>query len=174
MYDPPGGDTRAGRLYRVDLDGAATVEHTGVGVSNSLAFSPDGDVMYWSDTSRSLLWAYDYDIDTGQRSHERIFLDFADLPGLPDGACVDDTGCLWVACVTGWSLLRVSPNGEIDRTVELPLEKPSMPAFGGNALDTLYVTSIGSRSATESDPLAGALLAFTPGVRGIAEPLFGV
>jgi len=176
MDDPIAGGARAARLYRVEMDGAASVEQVGVGVSNSLAFSPDGTVMYWSDTATGLLWVYDYDVCDGRRTNRRVFLDFANLPGKPDGACVDETGCLWVACVYGWALLRATPRGDIDRMVELPVEKPSMPAFGGDQLSTLFVTSIssGGRTPAAADqPLAGALLALDPGVAGIAEPIFG-
>ncbi len=175
MGDPPTDGRHPGMLHRVEPDGTAEVVQTGIGVSNALAFSPDGTVMYWADTTRSLVWAYDYDVDTGARSNERIFLDFTDLPGLPDGACVDDAGCLWVACVYGWSLLRATPAGDVDRTVELPVEKPTMPAFGGGDLDTVYVTSIssgGSYRSTPGQPQAGGLFALSPGVKGLPEHRF--
>jgi sugar lactone lactonase YvrE len=151
------------------------VIQSGVGVSNGLAFSPDGAVMYWADTTRDLVWAYDYDAASGMRRNERVFLDFSSLPGRPDGACVDETGCYWVACVYGWSLLRATPAGAVDRIIELPVEKPSMPAFGGSDLDTLYLTSIstgGSVPLAPGQPWAGGLLALVPGVKGLAEPLF--
>ncbi len=175
MDDPTAGRPRVGQLHRVDADYTSAIEREGVGVSNSLAFSPDGSVMYWADTTTELVLAYDYDVETGCRSNERVFLDFADLRGKPDGACIDDAGCLWVACVYGWSVLRATPDGRVDRIIELPVEKPSMPAFGGRELDTLYVTSIssgGSAPASAGQPLAGALLAVTPGVRGVTEPIF--
>ncbi len=175
MDDPISG-VGAGQLHRVDVNYRATVQQEGVGTSNSLAFSPDGKTMYWADTTKELVWAYDYDVGIGHRSNERVHLDFADLPGKPDGACVDEAGCLWVACVYGWAVLRSTPDGRIDQILELPVEKPSMPAFGGRELDTLYVTSIssgGSAPAAADEPLAGALLALTPGVCGIPEPIFG-
>lgn len=175
MDDPSASGAGAGRLHRVDPDGSTETVRTGVRVSNSLAFGPDGSVMYWADTPRERVWAYDYDVATGQRRNERVFLDFADLPGKPDGACVDETGCLWVACVYGWALLRATPRGDIDLVVELPVEKPSMPAFGGTALDTLYVTSIstgGSAPASPGQPLAGGLFAVSPGASGLPEPVF--
>ena len=131
--------------------------------------------MYWADTRRCMVWAFDYDVSTGRRSHQRPFLDFDLLPGLPDGACVDADGCYWVACVYGWAVLRATPDGVVDRIIELPVEKPSMPAFGGVGLDTLYVTSIssgGSAPAAPDQPLAGALLAIDVGVIGLTEPRF--
>ena len=175
MDDPSGSGAKAGFLHRIERDRSHQIMETGVGVSNGLAFSPDGSVMYWADTTRQAVWSYDYDVDAGTRRNGRLFLDFSDLPGRPDGACVDETGCYWVACVYGWTLLRATPDGTVDRIVELPLEKPSMPAFGGTDLGTLFVTSIsssGSSPASPGQPLAGALLAIDPGVYGTPEPLF--
>ncbi len=175
MDDPAYSGHRAGTLHRVEPDGRTAAVRSGVGVSNGLAFSPDGTVMYWADTTRDLVWAYDYDEVTGTPSNERVFLDFGDLPGRPDGACVDESGCYWIACVYGWTLLRVTPDGDVDRRIELPVEKPSMPAFGGDGLDVLYITSIstgGSVPCSPGQPLAGALLAIDVGVRGLPEPLF--
>lgn len=175
MDDPSDSGGRAGFLYRVEPDRSHQIMESGVGVSNGLAFSPDGSVMYWADTTRQTVWAYDYDLATGARRNGRQFLDFTDLPGRPDGACVDETGCYWVACVHGSAILRATPQGVVDRIIELPIEKPSMPAFGGTDLGTLFVTSIssgGSAPASPGQPLAGALLAIDVGVRGLPEPPF--
>jgi sugar lactone lactonase YvrE len=178
MDDPPTEHRGRGRLHRVEATagGLASSEHrSGIGISNGAAFAPDGRTMYWADTFRDTVWAYDVDIDTGDRSNERVFLDFSDLPGRPDGACVDTDGCYWVACVFGWAVLRATPDGRVDRIVELPVEKPTMPAFGGAALDTMYVTSIsdgGSFRSAADQPLAGSLLALDVGVAGVPEPIF--
>ena len=105
-----------------------------------------------------------------------MFLDFADLPGRPDGACVDADGCYWIACVYGWAVLRVTPEGEIDRRIDLPVEIPTMPAFGGPDMATLFVTSIGERGSRPGAPGqrdAGGLFAIETGVRGLVEPRFG-
>ena len=64
------------------------------------------------------MWAYDYDPASGDAVNERVFLDFGDLPGRPDGACVDQDGCYWIACVDGWAVIRVTPDGAIDRRIE--------------------------------------------------------
>jgi sugar lactone lactonase YvrE len=176
MDIPAYNGQKAGTLYRVEPDGRSEAIQSGVGVSNGLAFSPDGSVMYWADTTRDVVWAYDYDLASGTRRNERIFLDFSTLPGRPDGACVDETGCYWVACVYGWSLLRATPDGKVDRIIELPVEKPSMPAFGGSDLDVLYLTSIstgGSVSLAPGQPWAGALLTMVPGAKGLPESRFG-
>jgi sugar lactone lactonase YvrE len=129
--------------------------------------------MYWTDTQAQVIWAFDYDVHTGAASNRRAFFEAADLPGKPDGACVDADGCYWLACVYGWSVVRITPDGRVDRTIELPVEKPSMPAFAGPNLDTLVVTSIssgGRRPAAPGQPEAGALLAVDVGVTGLPEP----
>ena len=159
-------------LHLVDPAGNTTMVRNELGVSNGLAFSPDGTTMYHADSSERTVWAYDYDPAIGARSNERVFLDFDDLPGRPDGACVDADGCYWIACVLGWAIARVTPAGEVDRIIELPVEMPTMPAFGGPELESLYVTSI--RSANDPDqPLSGGLFVLDVGVRGLPEPMFG-
>ncbi len=174
MFVPTSARRFEGLLHRVEQDGDFETVRSKVGVSNGLAFSPDGDVMYWADTLRETVWAYDYDLDSGHRTNERVFLDFGSLAGRPDGACVDETGCYWVACVGGSAILRVTPRGEVDRLVELPVERPSMTAFGGPDLDTVFVTTIGRRNPDSPEPgEPGGIYAFRAGVRGLPEPRFG-
>lgn len=163
----------AGHLFRVDTDGGASAVIAGVATSNGLAFSPDARTMYWTDTSEQIIWAFDYDVNTGSAHNKRMHIDFGPLPGKPDGACVDEEGCYWVACVYGWSVVRFTPDGRLDRTIELPVEKPSMPAFAGPDLDALVVTSIstgGRRPAAPGQPEAGGLLVLEPKVGGLPEP----
>jgi len=164
----------AGHLFCVDLDGSVSTVLEGVATSNGLAFAPDGRSMYWTDTSEQVIWAFDYDVDSGTPSNKRAMFDFGPLPGKPDGACVDADGCYWVACVYGWSVVRITPDGRLDRTVELPVHKPSMPAFAGPDLGTLVVTSIssGGRQSAEPGPVdAGSVLALDLGVQGLPEPM---
>lgn len=176
MFERPAERRATGMLHRIDPDGSVTTHRRDVGVSNSLAFSPDGLTMYWSDTHQLAVWAHPYDPSSGTPGVPRPFADFTDLPGAPDGACVDETGAVWVAGVGGGALFRFTPEGALDRTIELPLRSPTMPAFGGAGLDTLYVTSIGpaaSASTPMDGPLDGALLAIDVGVAGLEEPRFG-
>lgn len=163
----------AGHLFRVGLDGRVDAMVDGVATSNGLAFSPDQRTMYWTDTQAQVIWAFDYDVSTGAAINRRVFFDAAMLPGKPDGACVDADGCYWLACVYGWAVVRITPDGRLDRTIDLPVEKPSMPAFAGPSLDTLVVTSIstgGRRPAGAGQPDAGSLLALDAGVTGLSEP----
>ena len=175
MFVPAAAGRFEGMLHRVEPDGTFKTTRREVGVPNGLAFAPDGNVMYFADTTRETVWAFDYDPVTGDATGERVFVDFDGLPGRPDGACVDETGCYWVACVYGWAVARIAPSGEVDRIVELPVEKPTMPAFGGSGLDMLFVTSIGEGGSYRSAPgqhQPGGVFAIEPGVAGLPEPVF--
>jgi sugar lactone lactonase YvrE len=179
MSDPAlaGGATRpaTGLLHRVEADGTAVTVRSAVGVANGIAFAPDGRTMYFADTHRDTVWAYDYDAATGEATNERVFLDFGPLPGRPDGACVDEDDCYWIACVYGSMVIRVTPAGAIDRRIGVPVAKPTMPAFGGLDLSTLFITSIGGGGSHSIDPAqseAGGLFAIDVGVRGLPEPMF--
>jgi L-arabinonolactonase len=175
MFDLASANRATGSLYRVEPDGSITVVRTGIGVPNGTAFSPDGRTMYFADTHQDVVWAYDYDVDSGEATNERVFLDFDRLPGSPDGACVDEDGGYWIACVFGSMVVRFTPAGVVDQRVTLPVLKPTMPAFGGPSMSTLYVTSIGgggSHAVDPSDPAAGGLFAVETAYRGLPEPRF--
>jgi sugar lactone lactonase YvrE len=173
MFERTADDRFTGVLYRLDPSGATSSLATGIGVSNGLAFPADGRRMYHADTFRDTVWSYDYDLASGERSNERVFTDYRDLPGRPDGACVDADGCYWTACVFGSAVARLTPDGDVDRVIELPVVCPTMPAFGGVGLSTLFVTSLRPDEATPADsPHDGHLLALDVGVSGIPEPRF--
>lgn len=175
MHDPAAATEAMGSLYRVEADGTTAVMRTDIGVPNATAFSPDGRTMYFADTHRDVVWAYDYDVGTGLQTNERVFVDFADLPGRPDGACVDEDGGYWIACVYGSAVLRVTPDGQIDQRIDVPVLKPTMPAFGGPDRSTLFVTSIGgggSHAVDPSQPEAGGIFAVETRFRGLAETGF--
>jgi L-arabinonolactonase len=175
MFDPTSANRTTGMLHRIERDGSHAVIRDGIGVSNGLAFSPDGRTMYWADTKRDTVWAYDYDLDDGVPTNERVFLDFTDLPGRPDGGCTDADGCYWIACVYGSAVLRVTPAGVVDRQVTLAAPKPTMPAFGGPVLSTLFVTTIGGGGSHQVDPAfpeAGGIFAVETGIQGVPSPAF--
>lgn len=170
---PMGPREPEGALYRLNPELQVDILVTGLRVTNGCAFSPDGSVFYFSDSEASVrtIWACDHDLDTGALSNRRVFFDTKDLPGRPDGGAMDADGCYWMAGVGGWQLVRITPEGEVDTVVDMPVERPTKIAFGGRELDTLYVTSIGesaSPGAETKQPQAGGLFALTvPGVRGL-------
>ena len=162
-----------GSLYRVDADFQCTKLRNAIIIPNSLAFSPDGRAMYFADTNRHTLWAFDYDPASGAATRERVFADTG--KGRPDGSCVDADACLWNADYGASRLVRYTPAGKVDRTVALPVTNPTCCCFGGEDLGTLYVTTATQRLAPEAlakQPLAGSLLALRPGVKGLAESRF--
>ena len=136
--------------------------------------------MYFADTPTEKVVMWDYDADAGTQKNERVFFDYGPIDGKPDGACVDADGCYWSASVYGWALTRITPDGVMDRRIDLPVQKPSMPAFGGPNLDTLYVTSISAGGTAPSDAgrdgvAAGSLLAIdlsSEGIQGRLDPPF--
>ena len=147
-------------------------------VTNGLAFSPDGRTFYLADSAAPVrtIWACDYEPASGEIGERRVFVDTHGLAGRPDGGTVDADGCYWMAGIGGWQLVRFTPKGVVDMIVDLPVEKPTKPAFGGADLGTIYVTSIGSglSEGTEArQPQAGGLFALrVPGVQGLPQPRF--
>ena len=168
-------DRRVGVLYRYDPDGTCHRMVDNLICPNGLAFSPDGRTLYHSDSRQDYVFAWDLDAKTGGIKNQRIFLAMDMTEGRPDGAAVDADGYYWIAHVNGWRVARYSPDGKIDRTIGLPVQRPTMCAFGGDNLDVLYVTSATyplSETALAKQPLAGSLFSIDVGVRGQAEPFF--
>lgn len=160
----------AGALYRYDGRGLVKVLQ-GFITPNGLGFSPDNRTMYLSDSHPSVqkVWAFDLDED-GTPSNRREFIDFTQHPGRPDGAAVDAEGAYWICANDAGLVHRFLPDGRLDRSIAVPVAKPAMCAFGGAALDELYVTSI--RPATPPPAqatLAGALFVDRPGAKGLPE-----
>lgn len=166
----------SGSFYRIEPDGSVHRQFGGIIVTNSVVLSPDGRTLYMSDTRRFILWAFDIDPDEGVLSNRRIFVDHTATGDRPDGACVDAEGFLWNAIFAGGRVVRYAPDGRIDRVVPVPVTNPTCVCFGGPDLRTLYITTARkflSEAQLAAEPLAGALLAFEPGVRGLPEALFG-
>ncbi|WMD20118.1 SMP-30/gluconolactonase/LRE family protein [Achromobacter seleniivolatilans] len=158
----------AGRLYRYGAQ-ALTVLLDDLVVPNGMAFSPDGKTMYLSDShpSRSTVWAFDYDTDTGTPHNRRVFIPA--LPaGRPDGAAVDAEGGYWICGNEAGRIYRYTPTGQLDRTLTVPAARIAMCAFGGAGMDTLFVTSIRPVNAAP-DSLEGAVFALHPGTQGLEE-----
>ena len=161
-----------GALYRFDGKGLSAPLVNELIVGNGLAFSPRGDRLYLSDSHPSVQRIWHCDLhDDGSLSNRREFVDMNQHPGRPDGAAVDADGCYWICGNDAGRLLRFTPEGRLDRTLALPISKPSMCAFGGAALDQLFITSItpANPAAGFDDSLDGAVLVLRPGVRGLPE-----
>jgi L-arabinonolactonase len=169
------GGSETSSVLRVDADRSVTTIIEGVGCANSTCFAPDGRTMYFADSFAGTIWAYDYDPATGIPSNRRVLNDFKGEPGIPDGSCVDAEGAVWNAEWNGRRVVRVMPDGRIDRAIEVPALKVTCCAFGGHDLDTLYITTSRLEMSAEqlaAEPSSGSLYAFKPGVRGVVDAPF--
>lgn len=163
-----------GTLYRIEANGTATAMQENIGVSNGPCWAPDGRTFYFTDSMAQVIWAHDFDPDTGNLSNRRVFNDTRDH-GYPDGATVDAEGFLWSARWEGSCVLRIDPRGRIDRVVPMPARRVTNVCFGGSRLDTLYVTTSRLHVAEADlrrDPLQGGLFCFNPGVAGFEKHAF--
>ncbi|GGI21089.1 SMP-30/gluconolactonase/LRE family protein [Oxalicibacterium faecigallinarum] len=177
IYEPR--DQANAALYRVQEN---VLHDSGkrATVSNGLAFSPDNRTMYHSDTTSHRIFAYDYDVQTGTISDERVFHAFSkertdQYGGRPDGGGVDSEGAYWAAMYEGGRLVRFAPDGTFLQEIALPVRCPTMMAFGGDDLRTLYITTV-SKNRPESElaqhPLSGHLLQVRVDVPGLPEHFY--
>ncbi len=180
MYEPlapaPPTEPDASPLLRFDAATRRCVPEThAVNVSNGIAWSADGRTMYHSDTKQKTVYTYAFDPTTGTVGERRQFA-VVDAPGEggPDGGAVDSEGCYWSAIYGAGKLLRFDPDGKVEREVAMPVRNPTMPAFGGSDLQTLYVTSArqsGSRLHRWLSPHDGGLFALEAPARGLPTHL---
>ena len=162
-------------VISVDTDLSVRTLIEGVSCTNSTCFSPDGKKMFFADTPDREIVAFDYNNTTGNISNRRKHGDFSDEPGLPDGSCVDAEGGVWNAEWEGRRVVRVSPNGQIDRIIDVPVWKPTCCAFGGPNLETLFITTsrlMSSPDVLKGEPDSGGLFAVKPGVAGVIDAPF--
>ncbi len=170
----------------------------GATTGNGLAWSPDARTLYWADTPTHTIRAWDWNAEENTLTRPRVFASWPGKPagwpgkpagwqagmadqgahgqqieaygGRPDGAAVDAQGHYWVAMFEGGRLLQLSPNGETLADWPLPALCPTMPCFGGDDLQTLYVTSARkNRSDAElrAFPGSGCVFAMRVAVPGL-------
>ncbi len=167
-------DAASARLWQFSRDKPVRPLANDSTIANGLAFSPEGRTMYWVDGGRQQVFRFDYSPD-GIASNRRVWLDRAAAPGRPDGGAVDADGCYWSGRWMGGCVVRFTPDGRIDRIVEVPASRVTMCAFGGADYRTLFITTANegmSAAEKEAEPLAGGLFAIHLDVAGLPEPLF--
>jgi sugar lactone lactonase YvrE len=161
-----------GTFYRYEA-GTVTPGIHGVKVPNGTAFSPDGRTMYRAESMDRAIYRLDYDPATGTASNQRVFATMPNDFGIPDGATVDTEGCLWSAVPFGATgkVARFTPDGELDLHFDVPVLVPTMVAFGGKDMSTLYITSASIEASLNrpSSPMSGDIFAVDTGFRGISE-----
>ena len=158
-----------GWLYRFDQDRTWKRLDGPYICTNGPAFSPDGGTLYHTDSVGRDIHAFDLAND-GTPVRKRRFVRFSEEDGYPDGMTVDTEGHLWVCHWNGWRVTRFTPEGRIERTIQLPVAQVTSCAFGGSDLATLYITSAAialTPAARKAQPLAGGLFAVRPGIGGL-------
>jgi sugar lactone lactonase YvrE len=170
--NPKGPD---GELFCVQADGSWQVMDKNITVANGIGWSPDRKIMYFTDSFRYSVYAYDYAADTGKITNRRTFVQTSPDGGVPDGLTVDSEGFVWSAFWGGWKVVRYNPEGKVDREYRLPVPNPTSCAFGGKRLDELYITSASlglSKEEKERHVQSGDLFCLKAGITGMDEPRF--
>lgn len=161
-----------GALYCIDMTTGAAVRRVldEVGTSNGIDWSLDGRTMYYIDTATRRIDMFDFDADAGTIANRRTFVAIPETEGKPDGLIVDEEGFIWVALWQGSAVRRYSPDGRLVQQIDVPVSCPTKCAFGGAALDELYITSARTMLTTPEqrarEPHAGSVFVCRPGVRG--------
>lgn len=162
----------AGALYRLDPDGRVTTVLENLTISNGLDWSPDERLMYFIDSPELRVDVFDYDRSSGEIENRRPLVSTPEELGVPDGMTLDSEGFLWVAFYGGGRVRRYAPDGALERELMLPVAYTTSCAFGGEALDRLYVTTSRLELAADDTSAAGAVFELAPGPHGRAAHSF--
>ncbi|MEL7537714.1 MAG: SMP-30/gluconolactonase/LRE family protein [Pseudomonadota bacterium] len=164
-----------GQLWSVHADGTCRTHRDGIRISNSLCTSPDGKVLYFTDTPTRQIERYDLDTVSGALKAPALFVQ-TEPHCYPDGSTVDADGYLWNAQWGASQVVRYAPNGSVDRVLPVPASQPTCVAFGGVDATYLFVTTARetlSKDALSDEQHAGDLLIYRTPYRGIADTRFG-
>ncbi len=167
------GIAKAGALYRLDNQGYIKKVYDSVTVSNGIVWSLDSTKMYYIDTPTREVKEFSYNAATGEATFTKVAVKIPEGAGYPDGMTIDSEGMLWIAMWEGYSVLRFSPlTGELLMKIEVPVARVTSCAFGGEKLDTLYITtaSIGAKEEElQQYPYSGGLFVVKTGHTGITN-----
>lgn len=164
-----------GKLFRLEPDHSLHVADAGYHICNGPAFSLDGATMYHTDSFEGRTYAYPLAAD-GTLGEPRVWRQFGEGEGSPDGMTVDSEGCVWIAQWGGSRVCRYSPAGELLDTVPVPVRNPASCTFGGADLKTLYITTASEDNTPAqlaAHPLTGAVFAVRVEVAGVPAARFG-
>jgi sugar lactone lactonase YvrE len=162
-----------GKLHRLNPDLSHETILTGLTLPNGLGWNPANTVFYLVDSMERVLWAFDYDLATGDISNKRVFFDFQSIDGLADGLCVSDDGTIFVAIWDGACILLISEEGELLDKIDLPVLRPTSCCFGGDGCRDLIVTTASVEMNLTKQPESGKLLRLSGiGKRGLKSFLF--
>lgn len=182
FYDPA-RDYPLGCLISLDRNGTARILDEGFHLSNGLGFSPDCKTLYFADSVARMIYAYDYEVKTGEATHRRVLVKVPMTSGLPDGLTVDAEGFVWSAEWYGSCIVRYDPDGHVERRVATPAKQTSALAFGGPDLTDIFITSAARSEPTPVMPpgydphsgcFGGALYHINVGIQGKREFLSAI
>lgn len=168
------GKQASGSLYRLDKDLSVRKLDENYVITNGPAYSLDGKTLYHNDSDKRIVYAFDLS-DHGEISNKRVFVQLTEEEGHPDGMTVDSENCLWLCHFAGSRVTRYSATGEVLQVIPMPVPNVTSCTFGGENLDTLFITTARLHIAEEAladYPLAGSLFSCKPGVKGLPTPLF--
>ena len=171
------GGPGAGKIWRIGPDASVNQLRDDMVIVNAICCSPPGDRIYYADSRGGLMYTRPYDAGEDEFGDETVFADLRPYGGVPDGATVDSSGGVWIAQIMRGHILRLHPDGTLDRDIEMPAPHVSSLTFGGPDLDVLYVTTVRETGMliSSSHPLSGGLFAITGlGVRGVHEGVFAL
>lgn len=160
----------SGMLYRAYGDSLAPMD-SGYVITNGPAFSPDGSILYHTDTLQKRIYAFDLRAD-GSLANKRLFTTIEEGAGFPDGPVVDSQGCLWTGLFGGWGARRYAPNGTLLEQVSFPVANVTKLVFGGKDFTTVYATTARkglAEKALADQPFAGGLFSFEAKVPGLPQ-----
>lgn len=169
---------KKGQLYRLDPDGSQNAVLNNIGISNGLGWSPDRKTMYYTDSLQYTIFAFDYDLDTGEITNQRPFVQLPRTPAeiVPDGLCVDVEGCVWGAQWNGWGIVRYDPQGQPIQYVKVPVQRVTSCFFGGVQGDQLFITTAREGLSPEelsTQPHAGDVFIYQTDTQGQVTHFFG-
>jgi sugar lactone lactonase YvrE len=149
-----------GALYCASVGGSVRKLWDGLTVCNGIAFSPDASVLYFSDSAQGRVMRADWNEAEGTMGEPVLWCGLGEAQGRPDGAAIDASGHYWSAGVSAGCLNEVGADGKLLRTIALPCRAPTMPAFGGDGAEMLYVTSLVRDAWAARGAYDGAVIAF--------------
>ena len=169
-FDENGNDIsinqNIGKLYKVDINKKITLVEEGLGIPNTFVWSPDNSKFYFTDTLNGKILHYDFHLETGELSNKKELFNFN--RGHPDGSTIDTDGCIWNCRWGGSCVVRLTPTGEVDQIIEMPIENITNCVFGGKDMKTLFITTASNKGKNKND-LDGSLFSINLSYQGIED-----
>ena len=159
---------REGSLYSLDGTFVLHKHGSGIGISNGICWSPESRHMYFADSARRIIYSYEFDSDSGTIDNRKVFVE-TERGAFPDGAEIDNNGCLWSAHWGAGRVIRYTPEGKMDVVLSLPVSQPTCVTFGGQGHELLFITSAREGLGDDKllkEPHAGDVFIFQVGVSG--------